>query len=609
MPLQDESAGAQRAAIRNLLVLGRQRGYLTYAEITDGLPDHVQGAEQIEDMVSMIQDMGITVYDETPDAEALALAQSAEVADSEALEEVEVALSTLGSEFGRTTDPARMYMREMGLVDLLTREREVELAKRIEEGQQQMLQAISGCPATIAEILQLAEQAKRGELSIDNLIEEQEKLNAADLAGQDSPDSEVGEDVAETSRADANAEDQKAELQKRFTAIRAAFARMRKALAKDGSDSGAYRRAQEQISAQLASIRIPAPRVEALCNTLRGLVSQVNHQERQVMNWCVAEAGMPRSHFVETFPEDGDIERWLAEELAAKRRYGKALSRYAPALAEAAERLQALRKTAGIPIRHLKEIHREMSIGEAKARSAKREMIEANLRLVISIARKYANRGMQFLDLVQEGNVGLMKAVDKFEYRRGYKFSTYATWWVRQAITRAIADQARTIRVPVHTVEHLNKLARLSSQIQQKTGRKPTPADLAQKAGIAEDKIRKILTTPGEPASLDAPIGDDDSRFGDLVEDASARTPVEAVIEARLRSAVGELLGKVPPREAQVLRMRFGIGTEAAHTLDEIAKHVGLTRERIRQIEAKALRTLRASRHAAHLRSYLDAGA
>ncbi len=612
LPFDD--AEARRVRLKNLIVLGKERGYLTYAEINDHLPDDMLDAEQIENIISMINDMGIQVYDEAPDTEALLMSDATPaVADEDAAEEAEAALSTVDSEFGRTTDPVRMYMREMGSVELLTREGEIEIAKRIEDGLRHMIQAISACPTTIAEILQLASRVEREELRVDEVVDGLLDPNSEDVITDEMTDEGLEQELdAEEDSEDAGAQSAsllqlKAAALERFSAIRTLYGKMMKALVKTGSRSRPYLKAQEDISRELMMIRFSAKQIEALCESLRNLVDEVRSFERAIMELCVGRAGMPRTYFIKTFPGNEEDLQWVARECAAKKLYSDALARFAPAILEQQQRLIDLQHRVGIPVKDLKEINRQMSTGEAKARRAKREMTEANLRLVISIAKKYTNRGLQFLDLIQEGNIGLMKAVDKFEYRRGYKFSTYATWWIRQAITRSIADQARTIRIPVHMIETINKMNRISRQILQETGLEPDPALLAQKMEMPEEKIRKILKISKEPISMETPIGDDDdSHLGDFIEDASTMAPVDAAVYTSLRDATKEVLDTLTPREAKVLRMRFGIEMNTDHTLEEVGKQFDVTRERIRQIEAKALRKLRHPSRSERLRSFLD---
>ncbi|WP_425433900.1 RNA polymerase sigma factor RpoD [Nitrosovibrio tenuis] len=607
---------ARRMRLKNLIVQGKERGYLTYAEINDHLPDDMLDAEQIENIISMINDVGISVYDEAPDAETLLMSETAPtVADEDVVEEAEAALSTVDSEFGRTTDPVRMYMREMGSVELLTRESEIEIAKRIEDGLKHMIQAISACPTTIAGILDLANKVSKDEMRIDELIDGLLDPDVEEMVSEDISDesleqelsAENGEDEDTTAIANANLLKLKNDALDRFAVIHEAYAEMQKALEKRGPSNKAYKDIQEKISAELMAIRFSAKMVEKLCDTQRGLVDEMRGYERRIMELCVTKAGMPRNHFIKVFPGNESNVDWVGQEVALAKPYSQALERYLPAILEQQQNLLTLQKQVGIPLKDLKEINRRMSTGEAKARRAKREMTEANLRLVISIAKKYTNRGLQFLDLIQEGNIGLMKAVDKFEYRRGYKFSTYATWWIRQAITRSIADQARTIRIPVHMIETINKMNRISRQILQETGQEPEPALLAQKMEMPEEKIRKILKISKEPISMETPIGDDeDSHLGDFIEDSATMAPADAAVYASLRDVTKDILDSLTPREAKVLRMRFGIEMNTDHTLEEVGKQFDVTRERIRQIEAKALRKLRHPSRSERLRSFLD---
>jgi RNA polymerase primary sigma factor len=614
IPVAD--AETRRTRLKNLIMLGKERGYLTYAEINDHLPDEVLDAEQIESIISMINDMGIQVYDEAPDAEQLLILAEASppVADDDAAEEAEQALTTVDSEFGRTTDPVRMYMREMGSVELLTREGEIEIAKRIEDGLRHMIQAISACPSTIDEILLLAEKVEKDEMRVDEVVDGLVNPDAGDDVPPEVSEEEMEEEL------DAEEEDEEASgmqsatlLQLKqdalghFGVIRETYAKMMKALQRYGSKSKPYLKAQEEISSELMRIRFTAKQIEQLCDSVRKLVDEVRSYERSVMEICVEKASMPRAHFIKTFPGNEEDLEWIRREVASRKPYAETLARYSPAITEQQQRLIDLQRRVSISLRDLKEINRQMSTGEAKARRAKREMTEANLRLVISIAKKYTNRGLQFLDLIQEGNIGLMKAVDKFEYRRGYKFSTYATWWIRQAITRSIADQARTIRIPVHMIETINKMNRISRQILQETGLEPDPATLANKMEMPEDKIRKILKISKEPISMETPIGDDDdSHLGDFIEDQNTLPPVDAAVYSSLREATKEVLDTLTPREAKVLRMRFGIEMNTDHTLEEVGKQFDVTRERIRQIEAKALRKLRHPSRSERLRSFLD---
>jgi RNA polymerase primary sigma factor len=601
---------ARKRRLKNLIVLGKERGYLTYAEINDHLPDDILDAEQIEGIISMIGDMGIQVYDEAPDAETLLMSETpATVPAEDVEEEAEAAASTLDSEFGRTTDPVRMYMREMGSVELLTREGEIEIAKRIEEGLKHMILAISACPMTVAQILELADKISKDELKIDDvvdgLLDFNEELTAMEDAddGVEDEEDETDPGVIESE----NLERLKVAALARFGTIRKLFTRMLSVLQKEGHKAPKYLDLQKKISAELMQIRFSARMVEKLCDSVRTEVDNIRQIERKIQDLVVNKGGMPRPEFIKNFPAHETSLRWIDREIATHPSYSEQLAKYRQAIVEQQQKLLNLQERVMIPLKDLKEINKQMSTGEAKARKAKREMTEANLRLVISIAKKYTNRGLQFLDLIQEGNIGLMKAVDKFEYRRGYKFSTYATWWIRQAITRSIADQARTIRIPVHMIETINKMNRISRQILQETGQEPDPQTLAEKMEMPEEKIRKILKISKEPISMETPIGDDDdSHLGDFIEDQSTVAPSEAAVNASLRDVCKDILDTLTPREAKVLRMRFGIEMNTDHTLEEVGKQFDVTRERIRQIEAKALRKLRHPSRSEKLRSFLE---
>jgi RNA polymerase primary sigma factor len=629
-PLAQLDPEVRRTQLKTLIALGKERGYLTYAEINDHLPDDVVDAEQIESIIATFNNMGIQVFDEAPAPEDLLMSDSTinTVDTAEAEEEAEQALSSVDSEFGRTTDPVRMYMREMGTVELLTREGEIEIAKRIEDGLKHMVQAISACPTTIAEMLALADAISRDDMRIDELVDglltedgtEAETLPAAaeadDDSGTGSDDSDGDDDSDDDSDADDSAANAASLLQLKtdalahFDTIRGLYAKQMDRLAFKGSLDATYLLLQQQISDELLRIRFTAKAIERLCDSVRHMVEQARSHERQILQLCVDRAGMPRGHFIKIFPGRETSLDWLKDEIASGKAYAEGLMRVHPAVLEEQQKLIDLQERIGIPLKELKDINKQMSTGEAKARRAKREMTEANLRLVISIAKKYTNRGLQFLDLIQEGNIGLMKAVDKFEYRRGYKFSTYATWWIRQAITRSIADQARTIRIPVHMIETINKMNRISRQILQETGQEPDPATLAKKMEMPEEKIRKILKISKEPISMETPIGDDDdSHLGDFIEDTATLAPGDAAMYSSLRDATGEVLDSLTAREAKVLRMRFGIEMNTDHTLEEVGKQFDVTRERIRQIEAKALRKLRHPSRSEKLRSFLDSDA
>ena len=620
-----EDVEARRNKLKALIKLGKERSFLTYAEINDHLPDDIVDAEQIEAIITTFTDMGIAVYDKAPDAETLLLNENAPIAanDDDVEEQAEAAASSLDSEFGRTTDPVRMYMREMGSVELLTREGEIEIAKRIEDGLKHMIQAIAACPTTIEEILAMAGKISRDEMRIDELVDglidpnvSEEALAAmaaaeAEVEAEAESAEEVEDDDGEAASA-ANAA-LMAELKQKaleiFSRIFHLHDKLKGIVAKKGYKTKPYIDTQNAISDELLSVRFTARIVERLCDLLRGQVDRVRQHERGIQELCVIKSGMPRAHFIKEFPGNETNQRWVQREVDAERPYSATLTRFVPAVQERQQKLIDLQNTLGIPLKDLKEINKQMSTGEAKARRAKREMTEANLRLVISIAKKYTNRGLQFLDLIQEGNIGLMKAVDKFEYRRGYKFSTYATWWIRQAITRSIADQARTIRIPVHMIETINKMNRISRQILQETGIEPDPATLAVKMEMPEDKIRKILKISKEPISMETPIGDDDdSHLGDFIEDGNTLAPAEAAMYESLRDVTKDILDTLTPREAKVLRMRFGIEMSTDHTLEEVGKQFDVTRERIRQIEAKALRQLRHPSRSERLKSFLEDG-
>jgi len=621
MPKED--AETRRTRLKNLIKLGKDRGFLTYSEINDHLPDDLVDAEQIEAIISTFGGMGIQVYDQAPDQEQLLISPDQPAAtptDEDVEEQAEAALSTVDSEFGRTTDPVRMYMREMGSVELLTREGEIEIAKRIEDGLRHMIQAISACPTTVQDILDLAGKVEKDEMRIDEVVDGLIDPNAKedfDAKKSAEPSEEEEEEQIEEEESASEEEENAAqtasllklrtEALEKFARIRRLFERLKRALENKGSRDKDYLRVRDHIGTELMTIRFTARTVERLCDSVRSLVEEIRAHERQIQAILVDKAQMPRQHFIKIYAGTEGSKRWLAAELNAGNPWSEALVRLEPAVLERLGKIQGVQHKIGISIKDLKDINKQMSTGEAKARRAKREMTEANLRLVISIAKKYTNRGLQFLDLIQEGNIGLMKAVDKFEYRRGYKFSTYATWWIRQAITRSIADQARTIRIPVHMIETINKMNRISRQILQETGQEPDPATLAQKMEMPEEKIRKILKISKEPISMETPIGDDDdSHLGDFIEDQSTMAPSDAATYASLRDVTKEVLDTLTPREAKVLRMRFGIEMSTDHTLEEVGKQFDVTRERIRQIEAKALRKLRHPSRSERLKSFLD---
>ncbi len=605
-----------KARITALIKMGKERGYLTHAEINDHLPDSVMDAEQVEAMKTTLNDMGINVYDEAPSAEDM-LMTATPVADDEVVEEqAEQALATVDSEFGRTTDPVRMYMREMGTVELLDRHKEIEIAKRIEAGLRDMVLAISACPTVVTDIIEMAKKVAVDEMKIDELVDglvdvEAEEAMLAAAAGDDDEIDDEEEDASGEAKAAANAASlaklKEAALE-RFAKIETLHSKEIKTIKAKGTSDPTYARIRKQITDELLNIRFNSRTIERLCDNVRGLRDEIRKAERQVLAICVDKCGMPREHFIKVFRPNIVNLRWITKEVAAAPKHVQGiLERNVPAVHEWQKRLIAMEESLGINLDEIRAIHDQMTKGERRAREAKKEMTEANLRLVISIAKKYTNRGLQFLDLIQEGNIGLMKAVDKFEYRRGYKFSTYATWWIRQAITRSIADQARTIRIPVHMIETINKMNRISRQILQETGFEPDPATLAIKMEMPEDKIRKILKIAKEPISMETPIGDDDdSHLGDFIEDQATLSPLEAALNASLHTVTKDILDSLTQREAKVLRMRFGIEMNTDHTLEEVGKQFDVTRERIRQIEAKALRKLRHPSRSDKLRSFVD---
>ncbi|QAA95511.1 RNA polymerase sigma factor RpoD [Pollutimonas thiosulfatoxidans] len=605
-----EEQEARRNRLKVLIKLGKDRGYLTYGEINDHLPDDLVDAEAIDGIISTFSDMGISVYDQAPDAETLLMSDNAPVAtsDDDVEDEAEAALTTVDSDFGRTTDPVRMYMREMGTVELLTREGEIEIAKRIEDGLKHMVMAIAACPTTVNEILQHIQRVRDGAAQIDEVVDGLVDQEGEEYAGAGvSVDDDENEDGPAGGMSSKQLEYLRTKALKKFEIINEWFDKMRKAFERDGYQAQEYITAQEAILSELMGVRFTAKMVEKLADTLREQVAEVRKLERAVLHTCVDRAGMPRAYFIKAFPGNETNLSWVLEEVAANHPYSETLERHIPAVQEIQQKLIDLQSSVVLPLKDLKDVNKRMATGEAKARKAKREMTEANLRLVISIAKKYTNRGLQFLDLIQEGNIGLMKAVDKFEYRRGYKFSTYATWWIRQAITRSIADQARTIRIPVHMIETINKMNRINRQILQETGAEPDPATLAQKMDMPEEKVRKILKIAKEPISMETPIGDDDdSHLGDFIEDTGTLSPSEWALHGSMRDVVKEVLDSLTPREAKVLRMRFGIEMSTDQTLEEVGKQFDVTRERIRQIEAKALRKLRHPSRADKLKSFLE---
>ena len=597
----------QQSQLKILIAKGKEQGYLTYHEVNDHLPEGIVDPEQIEDIISMINDMGITVHEVPPDADSLLMMDQAVSTDEDAAEEAAAALATLDSEFGRTTDPVRMYMREMGTVDLLTREGEIRIAKRIEKGLNQALASLANFPPTVATLLVCYEKVKAEELKLTDVLSAFIDPNAVEeeipqpRPPEESNDS--NDDAEDLGPTGPNPEEAKA----RFSKLKRTYNRLLKAMETHGSDSKQALNIRESISEQILEIKLVPKLVDRLTSNLREVVARVRAHERSIMNMCVGEAGMPKHDFIKSFPENETNPNWVRSQTRKKNDYAANMKLFSDDIKRLQSKLAEVEVGCRLRISDIREINRQMSIGEAKARRAKKEMVEANLRLVISIAKKYTNRGLQFLDLIQEGNIGLMKAVDKFEYRRGYKFSTYATWWIRQAITRSIADQARTIRIPVHMIETINKLNRISRQILQEKGREPTPEELAERMEMPEDKVRKVLKIAKEPISMETPIGDDeDSHLGDFIEDLSIMSPNDSALFEGLRESTQNILAGLTPREAKVLRMRFGIEMNTDHTLEEVGKQFDVTRERIRQIEAKALRKLRHPSRSEQLRSFLD---
>ena len=598
------SGSKQAQQLKELIARGKEQGYLTYTEVNDHLPNDIVDPEQIEDIVNMINDMGITVHEKAPDAESLLLSETAVSNDDEdAAVEAEAALASVDAEFGRTTDPVRMYMREMGTVELLTRQGEIEIAKRIEDGLNQVKYHMAHFPPTIEKLLEVYEAVAAGDTRMQDFVVGFIDPNAPDeikspMAKSDDDDDDDDEVV------DTGPDPE--EVAARMKLCRRLFKRSLTNLEKYGAGDKKTIKVQGDLADQLMELKLAPKLTDVLVRNLRDSVSVIRTQERQVMQICVRDAGMPRKDFLASFPKSETDLNWIDKHIRAKRKHSSVLAKLKDDILRAQRKLLAVETLTNLKIAEIKEINRQMSIGEAKARRAKKEMVEANLRLVISIAKKYTNRGLQFLDLIQEGNIGLMKAVDKFEYRRGYKFSTYATWWIRQAITRSIADQARTIRIPVHMIETINKLNRISRQMLQEMGREPLPDELAERMEMPEDKVRKVLKIAKEPISMETPIGDDeDSHLGDFIEDQTVHSPIDSATSEGLKETTHSVLAGLTPREAKVLRMRFGIDMNTDHTLEEVGKQFDVTRERIRQIEAKALRKLRHPTRSDQLRSFL----
>ena len=610
----------QQSQIKQLIAKGKEQGFLTYAEVNDHLPDDIVDPDQIEDIIGMINDMGINVHETAPDSDELLLAETTMPTDEDEAEEAAAALAAVDAEFGRTTDPVRMYMREMGSVELLTREGEIELAKRIEDGLDQALMALSAYPEAARQLIMLYDRVQEGEARLTDIVvgfrDREDEGVAEESAPPAEPEAEA-ETEAEGATESADGEDEGAAaadtgpdpeaVGEVFERLRAAYNEMQQVLAEQGSSSPRIAELREELESIFLTVKFTPKVVEAIADRLRSTVETIRSREREIMTVCTREGRMSRKAFVKSFQDREADPSWLDDLLAGDAELAERLQPHVETIREAQQELKDIADQNGLSVAEIKEINRRMSIGEAKAQRAKKEMVEANLRLVISIAKKYTNRGLQFLDLIQEGNIGLMKAVDKFEYRRGYKFSTYATWWIRQAITRSIADQARTIRIPVHMIETINKLNRVSRQMLQEMGREATPEELAERMDMPEDKVRKVLKIAKEPISMETPIGDDeDSHLGDFIEDTSVTSPVDSATSEGLRESVREVLSGLTPREAKVLRMRFGIDMNTDHTLEEVGKQFDVTRERIRQIEAKALRKLRHPTRSEGLRSFLE---
>ena len=601
----------QQSRLKELISRGKEQGYLTYAEVNDHLPEDISDPDQVEDIIRMINDMGITVYETAPDADTLLMSEAD--TDEAAAEEAAAALAAVEQEAGRTTDPVRMYMREMGTVELLTREGEIQIAKRIEEGWREVMTALAHYPGSVQIVVD----------EYDRIIEEEGRLTDV-ISGYIDPDDgavipppahqPMDEDLPDPSDDDEDSdEDEEAggldpeEAKERFDKLRVALEATDDAINEHGYGSSEAKAAIKVVAEAFMPLKL-VPRIfDMLVFRIRNTVENIRTNERSIMQLCVRKAKMPRKVFLKTFPGNETSLNWIDTIAAGSAGYSEAIQRFREEVIRAQKKLINIERDFGLTLVQVKDINRKMSLGEARARRAKKEMVEANLRLVISIAKKYTNRGLQFLDLIQEGNIGLMKAVDKFEYRRGYKFSTYATWWIRQAITRSIADQARTIRIPVHMIETINKLNRVSRQMLQEMGREPTPEELAVRMDMPEDKIRKVLKISKEPISMETPIGDDeDSHLGDFIEDATMQSPIDSATGEGLKESTKSVLSGLTAREAKVLRMRFGIDMNTDHTLEEVGKQFDVTRERIRQIEAKALRKLRHPTRSDHLRSFLD---
>ena len=613
--------GTQQSSLKALIAKGKEQNYLTYAQVNDHLPESISDPDQVEDIIQMIDDMGIKVYETAPDADELLMIEN-ESTDELAAAEAAAALAAVENEAGRTTDPVRMYMREMGTVELLTREGEIVIAKRIEEGIRELKAAMAFFPGTVEYILEEYAQYEKEERKLSDLLTgyldtTDDEIIAPPVVDADSPSTDTdAEDVDDddddsTTTTDDDDDDASTgpdpeEAKIRFAELKKAFASSQRALKKYGRQHEKGIAALNSLGEVFKYFKLVPRQFDPLLEHIRGILNRIMRHERNIQKLVVRTGKMPRSVFIREFPGNEVNMKWIEPYLKGKP-YSESLAKVKVEVVRAQRKLSMVEKETGLSIAEIKDINRQMSIGEAKSRRAKKDMVEANLRLVISIAKKYTNRGLQFLDLIQEGNIGLMKAVDKFEYRRGYKFSTYATWWIRQAITRSIADQARTIRIPVHMIETINKLNRISRQMLHEKGREPTPEELGERMDLSEDKIRKVLKIAKEPISMETPIGDDeDSHLGDFIEDANIDSPVDSSLDEGLREATKDVLGSLTAREAKVLRMRFGIDMNTDHTLEEVGKQFDVTRERIRQIEAKALRKLRHPTRSDHLRSFLD---
>jgi RNA polymerase primary sigma factor len=614
-----DARSQQQSEIKTLIIKGKEQGFLTYAEVNDHLPDDIVDPEQIEDIIGMINDMGIEVHEVAPEGDTILPDAPVTTDDETATEEAVAVLSAVDAEVGRTTDPVRMYMREMGTVELLTREGEIAIAKRIEEGLGQVQSALASFPWSIQLLVEEYDQHVEGRKRLSEVLTGFLDLEVPEAAA-------VNEEMLETEEGGAAAKEDEEEegeggeeagpgetgpdpeeVKRRMEELRGLYVKFQKSAAKIGTEDKKTQKIRDQMAEAFLKLKLPSIMIDAFVRKLREVVATVRQHERMIMDICIKQSHMPRKDFLKAFPSHETNPQFADDIIRKKQKWASSIKAHKDEILAEQEKLVALEKTLYLSLADVKEINRAMSIGEAKARRAKKEMVEANLRLVISIAKKYTNRGLQFLDLIQEGNIGLMKAVDKFEYRRGYKFSTYATWWIRQAITRSIADQARTIRIPVHMIETINKLNRISRSMLQEMGREPTPEELAVKMEMPEDKIRKVLKIAKEPISMETPIGDDeDSHLGDFIEDTSIESPVEAATGTGLHETVRDVLGGLTPREAKVLRMRFGIDMNTDHTLEEVGKQFDVTRERIRQIEAKALRKLRHPSRSEQLRSFLD---